>query len=440
MRRLLCLLTLALAGCLSDHDAQRREAERAREAMSFDVVDDARYGWSARAGDDAEGAAALASQVTVDLVAATALRRNPDLVTALERWVAALARAPQVTALPDPLLSYRYSSMFRMHTVGLEQPLPWPGKLLAEGRAALAQARAARADWREQANALRAQAASSVAGLWLARRQLQLVDENLALTARFVLIAETKYAAGAVTQSDVLRAQVEREGLLAEQAAFRREVAVSRAALNALLARRTDAPLGPVVDLPAPVGPEPLPLLLQRAFAGRPALVGARERADAAGALRDRAGLEWVPDAVIGGGYVRDYGMDEDEVELMGGLRLPVWPGRVLGARDEAQARLRGAEAEARATYNRVAEEVHGAAARLAAAVERRRILEQGAVPRARQTVEVSEAAYVSGQLDLLGLIDAQRQLLTQELELVRAVAEQVAARAALDRAVGGSE
>lgn len=431
MKRLVPLLALALAGCLSDYDAQRAETYELRAALGWSALDD---GAPRRAADEV---AALASAVTAEAAADAAVRRNPGLVAALERWVAALERAPQVTSLPYPLVSYEYSSMFDMHSVGVEQPVPWPGKLLAEGRAALADARAERADWHEQQLALRAGATASVAALWLARRELTLVEENLVLTERFIAIAETKYTAGAVTQSDVLRAQVEREGLLAERAAFRREVAVAEAALNALLDRPVDAPLGPVVDLPAAPPPAPLALLLQRAFEGRPALAGARERVTAASERRDRADLEWVPDAVLGGAYVRDTGTDENQVGLMGGLVLPIWPGRVQGVRDEAAARLRGAEAAARAVFNQVAEQVRAAAARLEAAVERRRILEQGAVARARQTVEVSEAAYVAGQLDLLELIDAQRQLLMQELALARAVAEQVTARAALDQAVG---
>lgn len=439
MRRALVTAAL-LAGCASGYDAQRREVEDARAALAFDVRDDVKYGWVHRTERD-DAVAHLASRVTVAAVVEAVQRRNPDLASALERWVAALERAPQVTALPDPMVFYEYSSMFRMHTVGLEQPLPWPGKLLAEGRAALAAARAERAGWREQHNALRAQARTAVATLWLARRELALIDENLALVERFIDIAETKYAAGTVTQSDVLRAQVEREALLAERAAFARDVAVAEAALNALLNRRIDAPLGPVDDLPAEgVVPGPLPALLMEAFRARPALQAASWREAAAEELRDRADLEWLPDLVVGGAYVRDFGMDQDEVDLMGGLRLPLWFGRIEGARGEAHARLRGAKAEAQAAYNRVAQEVRAAAARLEAAVARRRVLEEGAVARARQAVEVSEAAYVSGQLDLLGLIDAQRQLLAQELALARAVAEEVAARAALDRAVGAGE
>ncbi|MCO5169922.1 MAG: TolC family protein [Planctomycetes bacterium] len=436
MRSALLLVALALTGCLSDLDLQRREAERARGEMVYDLREDLKYGpvlWTTE--DDV---AALTSAVTVEAVQAAVLRRNPDLLAALQRWVAALERAPQVTSLPYPVVQYRYSSMFRMHSVGAEQMLPWPGKLLADGRTALADARAARADWREVEGVARAQAASGVAALWLARRQLALVDENLALMDRFVGIAETKYAAGTVTQSDVLRAQVEREGLLAERALFAREAAVAEAALDALLDRPLDAPpLGPV-DLPrAAAPPGPVAALLLRALDARPALQAVGWRAHAALEARRRAEQEWLPDAVLGGAYVRDAGADRDEVELMGGLTLPLWPGRVRAARAEADARLRGAQAEERAAHNRVLEEVRAGAARLTAALERRRILEEGAAPRARQNVEVAEAAYVAGQLDLLGLIDAQRGLLAQELELARATAEQVAARAALDQAVG---
>lgn len=436
MRAHALLGALALTGCLSDLDHQRREVERARREMVYDLREDLKYGpvlWTTE--DDV---AALTSAVTVEAVQAAVLRRNPDLLAALQRWVAALERAPQVTSLPYPVVQYRYSSMFRMHSVGAEQMLPWPGKLLAEGEAALALARAARADWREVESVARAQAASGVAALWLARRQLALLDENLALMDRFIGIAEAKYAAGTVTQADVLRAQVEREGLLAERALFRREAAVAEAGLDALLDRPVQAPpLGPVVALPPAPRPEPLTALLLTALDRRPALQAAGWRAHAAKADRDRADQEWLPDAVLGGAYVRDAGADRDEVELMGGLTLPLWPGRARAARAEADARLRGAQAEDRATYNRVVEEVRGAAARLTAAAERRRILAEGAVPRARQHVEVAEAAYVAGQLDLLGLIDAQRGLLAQELELARAAAEQVVAGAALDRAIG---
>lgn len=432
---LLSLALLGVAGCTSaSYSEQRRETDELRDALGWGAPDElSDPGALTPAGE----AASLSSELTTEVVTREVVRRNPDVVAALERWVAFLERAPQRTALPDPTVRYGYSSMFKMHTVELMQEVPFPAKLLAEGRAALAEARGQRFELAERANRLREQAATSLAVLHVARRQVELVDENLALMARFIEIARTRYAAGAATQSDVLRAEVERAGLEVERAGFVRDVALAESALNVLLDRAPDAPLGPVAELAAPAPPEALGVLFERAFERRPELDAWRARWEVERELLSRAELEWVPDAVLGGAYVRDFGMDEDEVELTGGISLPIWWGRIRAGIREGEANVRRAEAETRSARNRVLDEVRAAAARLTAASEQHRLVRDEALPRARQNVEVSESAYVSGQLDFLALIDARRMLLVQQLELERTRGERSMAEAELRRAVG---
>ena len=70
-------------------------------------------------------------------------------------------------------------------------------------------------------------------------------------------------------------------------------------------------------------------------------------------------------------------------------------------------------------------------------ALAQRAVLETTAVPRARQAVEASAAAYASGELDLLGLLDAQRLALRIARDLERARAEEALAAIELDRATG---
>ncbi|MCO5170673.1 MAG: TolC family protein [Planctomycetes bacterium] len=384
--------------------------------------------------------ARLTGPLTPDGVAELVAARNPDALAALERWVAHLEQVPQRASLPDPWLRYGYSSMFKMHTVELMQEVPFPGKLLAQGRAAVAEARAMRAALSEQTNLLRAQTRSGLAGLYLARRALALLDEHVALMERFVEIARSRYAVGAATQPDVLRAEVTRDALRVEREGARREVQVAESGLNVLLDRPPDAPLGPVLAPEVGAPPEPLAVLFERALRQRPDLAGAAALVDAEVARRDRAELEWVPDLVVGGGYVRDAGAGADELEVSGGVSLPIWWGRLRGGVAEARANVRRAEAEARAARSRVLDEVRRAAARVRAADAQARLLAEEAVPRARQNVAVSEAAYVAGRIDFLALIDAQRMQLDQELALERVRAERAAAEAELRRSVGGAE
>jgi outer membrane protein TolC len=375
--------------------------------------------------------AQLAAGPTLELVQEAAVRRNPDLRATLERWAAFVERVPQRTALPYPTFRFGYSSMFLMNTFEGMQEIPFPTKLQAEGRTALAEARAAGADFRERRNLLRQEAAMAYAALYLARREVEIVDENLALLERLVQAARAKYTAGAATQSDVLRAEVERETLRSERAALARAVEIAASALNVLLDRAPEEAIGPLAPLPVPEAPPAMGGLFERALERRPELARAAHLAAAADSALSRARQEWIPDFAVGGAYVRDFGEDANEVEVSAGITLPIWWGAIRARIAEAEAEARRARSEARSARNRVLDQVKSASAGLAAAAERHAIL-------AAENVKVSEAAYAAGQVDFLALIDAQRMLVMRQLERERARAEHAARRAELERALGG--
>jgi outer membrane protein TolC len=387
-------------------------------------------------GDDA----ALAREVTVARAQEAAARRNPDLRAALERHAAARERAPQRTSLPNPRFTYLYSSMFRMRSYELMQEVPFPGKLASEGRAARAESRAARAEARERALRLRAEAAAAVAELWLARREVALIEENERLLERIVPLARARYEAGKGSQADVLRAELERSALASERAAAAATAEVAASALNALLDRPPGAPLGAVAPLAVPSTATARPerdARIERALGRRPEVAAARARAEAAEAMVSRARAEALPDLALAAAYVRDFGADADELELSAGVTLPLWWGRIGAGIDEAEAELRRARAEEDAARNRVRAEVAAALPRLVAAAERYRIASAESVPRAEQTVRAAEAAYTAGSIDFLDLLEAQRRYLGEQIGRERALAEHEVRRAELSLALG---
>lgn len=448
MRRL-ALLALLAAGCTPGLQEERSESDALAAALSRSS--EVAAATSARGPRDdgaARDEAPLATDASVERVVAAALARNPDVAAAFERHVAALERPAQVDGLPDPLLRYRWSSMFRMHVAEVMQDVPFPTKLLADGKAALAEARALRLDATEAALRLSAQAAAAHAALALARAEEALVVEAAALAGQVAEAARTRVAAGTARAPDVLRAEVEQADLEVERLAAERDVTLATVALNALLDRRPDAPLGPtgpsglparsVLEAEPPAGADAgLTGLFEAALARRPALAAAAARVDAAEAGVDRADQAWLPDLSFGAGYVRDDRESADEVEATGGLSLPIWIGRLRAGQREAAARRRAADEEARGARARVLEEVARAAARRSAARAQRAVLETTAAPRARQAVEASAAAYAAGELDLLGLLDAQRLALRIARDLERARAEEALAAIELARATG---
>jgi outer membrane protein TolC len=435
------LTCFGLSGCVAGLGARESDAEATRSRLgtlpgSGDPID----AILRAPPSDPRLDEALKISPTLEVVQEAAVRRNPNLKVALERWVAFLERPAQKVVPPYPMFDYRYQSMFKMDMYGVLLGVPFPGKLVTEAHAALADADAMGADYRATENTLRSQAAGAYAALYLARRQVEIVDENLTLLARFIDVAQTKYKAGTATLPDVLRVETERENLLAEREILTKNVEIAASGLNVLLDRKPEEPIGKLAPLSEPAKPDELPALFDRALARRPELDAAKARAASSEYMITRGKQEWIPDLVLGASYVRDFGTQHNFVDLTGGVTLPWVFAPAINARvREAEAQLRGAEAEARSTRNMVLDEVKSSHARVEALAARYRRLTTEVIPRVRKNIEASEAAYVAGQVDFLSLIDTQRTLLSALLDKEAALSEYTTRRAELTRAIGGS-
>ena len=102
-----------------------------------------------------------------------ALLNNPGLEAAFQDYVAAMERIPQVTALPDPRLSYRYYIQEvetrvgpQQHAFGLSQTLPWFGKLELQGQIASRAADAAKERFEAKKDSLVAEVIDAYLESW----------------------------------------------------------------------------------------------------------------------------------------------------------------------------------------------------------------------------------------------------------------------------------
>ena len=103
----------------------------------------------------------LPEEPTLDDCILYALRESRDVRAAYSLYQAALEKAPQVSSLPEPRLSYGYfinaietrTGPMR-HKVGVAQPIPWFGKLSLREEVATAEAKAAFYSFLNQKNQL----------------------------------------------------------------------------------------------------------------------------------------------------------------------------------------------------------------------------------------------------------------------------------------------
>lgn len=391
---------------------------------------------------DAGAATEISSNATLDDLLLLAAEENAGLRAAFYEWKAAVERIPQARALPDPNLSYAYflERMETRQTVGLSQMFPWFGTRELRGQIASEVAFAAAARFEAARLKLFEEVKSAYAEYGYIEQALRIVRGSRALLGHFEEVALARFRAGEGSNADVLRIQMELgrlENEIQTTEAMRGPVA---AQLNAALGRPAEAPLPePDAAREAPVVVELPERSASEWLAANPLL-----RAAAHEIVRDEAEVELAeregrPDITVGVEVMDNIGMAPDEVMVMASVSLPLWRERYAAARREAEA-MRNESVATRENLQRELETaVQMTLFGLRDAERKLRLYDQVLLPRARQSVESLQSAYRVGDADFLDLLEAQRTLLSIELNQQRALADQVQQLAGFERIIGYS-
>jgi outer membrane protein TolC len=390
-------------------------------------------------------------------VARTALTENPELKQAEAEWHALLHRVRRVSALPDPNIAVTAFLESVETRVGPQeavliftQKLPWFGKLSGAGQAAMEGALQKAWEWRSLQRGTVLEIKETYYDLVYLAEALRITEEDLATLRRYEEVALTRYATGKGIQQNVVKVQSEvtrlneRKIILGRQ----RDVAGRR------LARLAGTPL---VEYRVRAE-EPsmhavtvnLEDLYDRVHAGRDELQAGLH------ALRARqeevrlAKKQFWPDLTLGLNYIvvgdrkdpagilnppEDDG--KDAVGILASINLPIWYHKVRAGVNEARLK----EMQARAAYakqeDRVMYEVQDAYVNLESLLEQWRLYQDTLVPQAKQSRDSSEAAYETGKLTFLELLDSERFLLNVRYGYAKVRSEYLVALARMERALG---
>ena len=389
-------------------------------------------------------------RLTLAEVFRTLEARSPRLEAARQMAFAAEARIKPASTLSDPQLQFGLMNR-NLPGLGLQDPLgmnqvqvmqmvPIAGQLGLAGRAASAQAGAARARAAELGWELRARVAMAFYEIYQLDRTIEVSLATQVLLRDIATTARTMYSVGRGRQADVLRAQVEIDRMSEEVARMRAMRDAAAARLNALL----DRPAQTTVPTPAlPRFPRELASadsLERQALAGRPMLAAGALEVEAAVAAQQRARREVWPDLQLGAQYgQRPMASGTDRmVSLMLGFSVPIWAGRrQLQMRRETEAMRLGAQAELEA----MRAETRGRLGELTTTVRRTRELRAlyltTILPQAEATVTSTLAAYQSGDVDLPMLLDARMTVNRYRQQLFQLDAEEGTALAELEMLLG---
>jgi len=385
----------------------------------------------------------LATQAPLPQVLQYAFNNNGEIEAAYREWRAAIERVTMAGALADPKLDFSFlfdasnlnsfSAALNSFRLMVSQEIPASGKREAKAGQALAEAQAAGEKFRAARYGLQKQVVQAYADLALNRALAAQTSDTLRLLGQSNEVALHRYHEGAETVlADVRKLEVSIKTTQSEQRALLIAQQGLAAALNGVLNRPAQAPIGaldlPRLELP-PLGD---PELLARAVRNNPGLAAMRKDVEARGAAQVLAELEKKPDYSIGGG------LDNPLTPILSaGMTLPINRERIragiaeaLALRQAAQARLRAAGHDTQARLVMALASLHDAERVLAD-------YRQQIIPKTEELLDTQLSTYGSGGGEVLDILDTERLLIDFRKLALRAESDRVRASAEIEEIAG---
>ncbi len=378
-----------------------------------------------------------------------ALKNNPQIQAAKQRYQAALARVRLLRTLQDPKFEYEYDKITAsmdnlmnnntkpMRTFSISQEFPFPTKLFLRKQSAQKEANSYEQEYKETERKVIKNLKESYFQLFLTDKKINLTQENLSLLSQFIEIANKKYSVNKASQQDSLKAQVEYSKLSNQLVLLDQEEKIAQSMLNSILNRSLDTQIVSVEENSNKVLELDEKIMLRLAKESRPELRSFQEMVRKTEIDYSLSKQEYLPDFMLK--YKREVNSSRpDSWAGMIGVTIPLWFWEKQDSFvKEAQANVGVVKAEYQAQENMILFEVRSSYARFEAAKKLVKIYETGVLPQAQAALETARRGYETDLLSFLDLLDFVRTLREFQMEYFESLANLEIALADLERSVG---
>ena len=378
-------------------------------------------------------------------------QKNPQILAARHGWKAATQVPSQVSTLPDPQFMVQqlnvgsprpfagYSnSDFAYLGLGVNQDLPYPGKLRLKGEVAARDADAAQKHYDSMRRAAIEQLKAAYFSLAYVQKTLAILERNGKLLDEIEKIAEAHYRVGQGNQVEVLKAQLQRTQLLRETAMHHQHMESLEAQLKQILSRPPDSADLTAEDLTETLLPYTSDELLARVRTENPEVGGEQDMVRRQSVQLEAARKDAYPDFNLQymwqhtGSNFRDYYM------LTFGVKVPIYRSRKQRP-EVAQAveELNRSRQEYEASVQQVFFDVRDQYLAAQTSAQLLKIYREGLIPQSTATFQAGLAAYQSNRLDLGAVFSSFIDGLNFDEEYWRTLSEHEIALARLEQLTG---
>jgi outer membrane protein TolC len=320
----------------------------------------------------------------------------------------------------------------------LSQMVPFYGKRGLKAEMASREAETAR----NRDQALRLRTVSRIkelyTDLFLAYKNLDILEEKRELSAQIEQAAQSRYASGTAPQQEVVMAQTEKYMILEKEEMSRQRIQAVEAMLNAAVGRDIKSPLGRPESLPFSPWPYTLDELLQQSKTLSPELKSRTEMLQGSETKVEMAKKEYYPDFTLGAYLFKRSGSFNDMWNLTAAVNVPIFYGdKQRQGLLEAEALRRQARRELEATEIMLAAAIRENQSMVLSADRLLNLYREGLVPKTQQDFQLSLSGYMTGKIEALTVLSRLKALLDYELLYWGQLAEREKSIARLEALTG---
>jgi outer membrane protein TolC len=264
-----------------------------------------------------------------------ALQNNPQIKSARNRWLAEQYTISQARSLPDPQIGVTYSNVpaapgdevdaQRETMYGLQQEVPFPGKLYNNGKIASLQAQRLQQDYYATTYSIIAELKKTYFELYLANKSRVILSKNKFILTQIVQEVRTQYSVGKVPQQDLFRAQVEVSRLSMQLIELQQRSLTLEADINRLLNRQLSIRIATPANLPVTVFPYTAEQLFQKLNSLSPQLQAQLLSLQKDSKMIIASKLDYMPDFDVGAYRIHDNVMHTKGYQVMVGATVPLY-------------------------------------------------------------------------------------------------------------------
>ncbi len=383
-----------------------------------------------------------------DYLAYAALK-NPGLEAAFNQWKAALEQTLQVTSLPDPKFNYRYfieeietRTGPQRQSFELSQQFPWFGKLQLQGNIATQKANAAKSRYQAAKLKLFFEVKDAYYEYYYLARSIAITKENIDLMTHLESVVQSRFKTDVGTHPDVIRAQVEL-GKLENTLNSLQDLRNPHAArLNAAMNRAIDA----TIPWPEKIELQDVTIddkeLLAALTADNPLLKALDFETNSNLQGIELAKKTYYPDVTFGVGVIDTRNLStsnppndngRDPVIASVSINLPLWSEKNDASVRQAKARYRVARRNRKQMSNSLSSHLKMSLYSFRDAERKIDLYKNALLPKAAESLKVTESGFRAGKSTFTDLIDAQRIYLEFALAHERALADRQQSLATLE-------